>query len=73
VEEVVIRWEFDRPYLIAHGAGGYCVHFDRRSYMCTVWEDFVEMGVNDGMIKQIDDSNEKIYTYQKSNNNRVEE
>jgi len=31
------------------------------------------MGVNDGMIKQIDDSNEKIYTYQKSNNNRVEE
>ena len=39
-----------------------------------VWEDFVEMVINDGMIMQIDDSNEKIYTYQKSNkNDRVEE
>jgi len=38
VEEYAIRWEFGRPYLIAHGAGGYCVHFDRGSYMCTVWE-----------------------------------
>ena len=38
-----------------------------------VWEDFVEMVIHDEMIKQIDDSNEKIYTYQKSNNNRVEE
>jgi len=34
-----------------------------------VWEDFVEMVINDGMIKQIDDSNEKIYSYQKLNNN----
>ena len=38
VEEGVIRWEFGRPYLIAHGAGGYCVHLDRESYRCTVWE-----------------------------------
>jgi len=29
VEEGVIRWEFGRPYLIAHGAVGYCVHLDR--------------------------------------------
>ena len=39
-----------------------------------VWEDFVEMVINDGMIKQIDDSNEKIYTNQKLNkNDKVEE
>jgi len=38
-----------------------------------VWEDFVEMVIHDEMIKQIDDSNEKIYTNQKSKNNRVEE
>jgi len=38
-----------------------------------VWEDFVEIVINDEMIKQIDDSNEKIYTYQKSKYNRVEE
>ena len=36
VVEGVIRWEFGRPYLIAHGAVGYCVHLDRESYRCTV-------------------------------------
>ncbi len=38
-----------------------------------VWEDFVKMVINDEMIKQIDDSNERIHTYQKSKYNRVEE
>jgi len=39
-----------------------------------VWEDFVKMIITDEMIKHIDDSNEKIYTYQKLNtNDRVEE
>ena len=35
-----------------------------------VWEDFVEMVIHDEMIKQIDDSNEKIYTNQKLNSNK---
>ena len=38
VEEGIIRWEFGRLYLIAHGADSYCVHLDRVSYRCTVWE-----------------------------------
>jgi len=38
VEEGIIRWEFGRPYLIAHGADGYCVHLDRDTYRCTVRE-----------------------------------
>ncbi len=38
VEEGIIRWEFGRPYLIAHGDDGYCVHLDRRTYRCTVRE-----------------------------------
>ncbi len=38
-----------------------------------VWKDFAEMVINDEMIMQIDDSNEKIYASQTSNNNRVEE
>ncbi len=38
-----------------------------------VWKDFAEMVINDEMVKQIDDSNRKVYTYQKSNDNRVEE
>lgn len=38
VEEGIIRWEFGRPYLIAHGDDGYCVHMDRNTYRCTVRE-----------------------------------
>ena len=38
VEEGIIRWEFGRPYLIAHGNDGYCVHMDRDTYKCTVRE-----------------------------------
>ncbi|CAG0953832.1 hypothetical protein METP3_00370 [Methanosarcinales archaeon] len=38
VEEGIIRWEFGRPYLIAHGDDGYCAHMDRNTYKCTVRE-----------------------------------
>jgi len=38
VEEGLIHWEFGRPYLIAHGADGYCVHLDRETYKCTEYE-----------------------------------
>lgn len=36
IEEEIIRWEFGRPYLIAHDNDGYCVHMDRETYQCTV-------------------------------------
>jgi len=36
-----------------------------------VWKDFVEMAINDEMIKQIDDSNEKVYIYQNSKDNKI--
>jgi len=39
VEEGIIRWEFGRPYLIAHDADGYCVHLDRKSYRCAVYDN----------------------------------
>ena len=38
VKEGIVRWEFARPYLIAHGDDGYCVHMDRSTYKCTVRE-----------------------------------
>lgn len=38
VEEGIIRWDFAKPYLIAHDEDGYCVHLDRKSYQCTVRE-----------------------------------
>ncbi len=38
VEEGIIKWDFGRHYLIAHGEGGYCVHLDRKTFECTVRE-----------------------------------
>ena len=38
VEEGIVRWDFGRPYVIAHGDDGYCVHLDRETYRCTVHE-----------------------------------
>lgn len=38
VEEGMIRWEFGRPYLIAHDEEGYCVHIDRNTCQCTIYD-----------------------------------
>ncbi|MFX0065856.1 MAG: YkgJ family cysteine cluster protein [Candidatus Hermodarchaeota archaeon] len=38
VEEGIIRWDFGRPYLISHDADGYCVHLNRKTYKCTIYE-----------------------------------
>ena len=38
INEGRIRWELGQPYLIAHGKDGYCEHFDRRKFGCTVYE-----------------------------------
>lgn len=38
VEERIIRWEFGRPYVIAHDPDGYCVHLDKKSLRCTEYE-----------------------------------
>ncbi|RPI75875.1 MAG: YkgJ family cysteine cluster protein [Desulfobacteraceae bacterium] len=38
VEERTIRWEFGRPYLIGHDDEGYCVHLDKKSYRCNIYE-----------------------------------
>lgn len=38
VKEGVISWEFGKPYLIAHGDDGYCVHLDRKTFQCAVRE-----------------------------------
>ena len=38
INEGLIRWELGQPYLIAHGQDGYCEHFDRRKFGCSVYE-----------------------------------
>ena len=68
MEEGIINWEFGRPYLIAHDEDGYCVHLDRENYRCMVWEDYIEMMVNEGLMEQIEDSNRKVYDFIQSGN-----
>ena len=45
VEEGIIRWEYRRPYLIAHGDDGYCIHLDWDAYKCTVREHRAVQGI----------------------------
>jgi Fe-S-cluster containining protein len=39
VEEGIVKWEFGRPYVIAHGSDGYCVHVDQDTYRCNVYDN----------------------------------
>lgn len=39
VEEGVVRWDFSRPYMIAHAQNGYCVHLDQEIFKCRVHEN----------------------------------
>jgi Putative zinc- or iron-chelating domain len=38
VEEGVLRWELGSPYMLARGGDGYCVHMDRCTHQCGVYE-----------------------------------
>jgi len=38
IQEGVVQWELGQPYMIAHGADGYCVHMSRETRGCTVYE-----------------------------------
>lgn len=39
VEEGIVKWDFEHPYMNARGAGGYCVHLERKTCRCTVYEN----------------------------------
>jgi len=39
MEEGIVRWDFGKPYLIARGDDGYCVHLNRETYQCTIYEN----------------------------------
>jgi Fe-S-cluster containining protein len=38
VREGVIRWDPGQPYVLAHAQDGYCVHMDRGTLRCKVYE-----------------------------------
>jgi hypothetical protein len=37
IEEGIIKWDLGRPYMVARDADGYCRHFDRKTFRCSVW------------------------------------
>lgn len=39
VEKGIIKWNPKRPYFIARDEDGYCIHLNRATLMCTMWED----------------------------------
>jgi Fe-S-cluster containining protein len=38
LNERIVKWQYTRPYLIRQGEDGYCVHNDRATKGCTVYE-----------------------------------
>jgi hypothetical protein len=38
VDERIVSWDFGRPYIIAHDEDGYCVHLNRETYGCAIYE-----------------------------------
>jgi Fe-S-cluster containining protein len=38
VEEGKIKWDFGRPYMIAHNEDGYCIHLDPEKMECSARE-----------------------------------
>jgi Fe-S-cluster containining protein len=39
LDEGIVRWNYSRPYGIAQGADGRCVHQDRETRKCNVYEN----------------------------------
>jgi Fe-S-cluster containining protein len=38
VDEVIVRWDLSRPYMIQRGKDGYCVHLERDTCHCAVYQ-----------------------------------
>jgi Fe-S-cluster containining protein len=37
IQEGAVRWELHQPYMLAHGEDGYCVHMNRETHRCGVY------------------------------------
>ena len=38
LREGIVRWDLGQPYLIEHGADGYCTHMTRGTCACTIYQ-----------------------------------
>jgi Fe-S-cluster containining protein len=39
VEEGIVKWDFHHPYMNARRADGYCVHLERKTCRCSIYEN----------------------------------
>jgi Fe-S-cluster containining protein len=39
IEESIVKWDFGHPYMIAKKEDGYCVHIDKTTCKCRIWEN----------------------------------
>ena len=39
IEEGTVKWDLGHPYMIAKVEDGYCVHFDKTTCKCKIWEN----------------------------------
>lgn len=39
LDEGVVRWEVEEPYVIRHDEDGYCTHIDRGTLGCTIYAE----------------------------------
>lgn len=39
LEEGKVKWDLGRPYMIRHGADGYCYHIEKEAHRCTIYEN----------------------------------
>jgi Fe-S-cluster containining protein len=39
IEESIVKWDLGHPYMVAKEGDGYCVHIDKTTYKCKIWEN----------------------------------
>jgi Fe-S-cluster containining protein len=39
IEEGFVKWDLGHPYMIAKVRDGYCVHIEKGTYRCKIWEN----------------------------------
>jgi len=39
VEEGILKWDFSRPYMIRQGKDGYCIHLERQTCRCSIYQN----------------------------------
>lgn len=39
VQEYIVQWDLGQPYIIARDSDGYCVHLNRKTWSCRIYDN----------------------------------